>query len=180
MAVQHQKVANRVAQPPSAVSSGNVAKPSCQFYRRNLPHINNRKTFFITFSTHNRWILPKSVRDSAITHALHDNGTKIHLHSIVVMPDHVHMILTTLCDVNGNAFGLAEIMSGIKSCSAHSINKKLKRKETVWQDESFDHILRSNEKLVEKIEYICNNPVRKGLVKKPNDYPWLWREPAEE
>jgi REP element-mobilizing transposase RayT len=180
MAIQRQKVADRVAQPPSAVSSKDDAKPSNSFYRRNLPHINNRKTFFITFSTHNRWILPESVRDVVITHALHDHGTKIQMHSIVVMPEHVHMIFTTLCDTNGNPFSLAEIMSGIKSCSARSINKKLEKKGTVWQDESFDHILRSNESLIEKSEYICNNPVRKGLVAKSEDYPWLWQEPTQE
>jgi REP element-mobilizing transposase RayT len=180
MTSQRQQAADRVAQPPSAVSSMEVAKPATPSYRRNLPHINNRKTFFITFSTCKRWILPESVRGLVITHALHDHGTKINLRCIVVMPDHVHIILTPLCDPDENTFGLAEIMSGIKSCSARAINKKLGRRGSVWQDESFDHILRSNEKLVEKIEYIYNNPVRKGLAKRPDDYLWLWKEPAEQ
>ncbi len=56
-------------------------------------------------------------------------------------------------------------MNGIKGASAHSINKLLKRRGHVWQDESFDHILRSEEKMISKVEYICQNPVRKGLVK---------------
>jgi hypothetical protein len=67
-------------------------------------------------------------------------------------------------------------MSGIKGASAHSVNKVLLRRGRVWQDESFDHVLRSDEKVREKVEYICQNPVRKGLVAHEGDYPWLWRE----
>ena len=44
----------------------------------------------------------------------------------------------------------------------------------VWQEESFDHMLRSNESFEEKLEYIRRNPVRRGLVSKPEDYRWLW------
>ena len=46
----------------------------------------------------------------------------------------------------------------------------------MWQEESFDHVVRSNESLENKIEYIRQNPVRRGLVKSPEEYPWLWVE----
>jgi len=29
---------------------------------------------------------------------------------------------------------------------------------------------------VAKGEYVCNNPVRKGYVRTPDEWPWLWRE----
>ena len=92
------------------------------------------------------------------------------------MPDHVHLIFSPLKDKDGNPFGLAEIMNGIKGASSHSINKALNRGGPVWQFESFDHVLRSDEKIASKVQYICDNPVRKGLVNQVNDYPWLWRE----
>ncbi len=95
------------------------------------------------------------------------------------MPDHVHMIFTPLNDDTGAPFGLAEIMNGIKGASAHSINKALNRRGRVWQDESFDHILRSDESACNKAQYICENPVRKGLVGEVDSYPWLWREWVE-
>jgi len=41
-------------------------------------------------------------------------------------------------------------------------------------DESFDHIIRHEEELKEKIEYVQNNPVRKGLVDVPQQYRWLF------
>jgi hypothetical protein len=56
------------------------------------------------------------------------------------------------------------------------VNRALGRGGSLWQDESFDHLLRSDESLRQKAEYICQNPVRAGLVEREEDYPWLWRE----
>ena len=163
-----------VAQPPPAVSA---AKPARAAYKRNLPHIQAEdKGFFITFATWKRWELPPAARDLVLTHCLHDHSTKFQLHGTVVMPEHVHMVFTPLRDRNGEVFGLAEILSGIKGASAHNVNKLLHRKGHVWQDESFDHILRTNESVSAKVDYICQNPVRKGLVQTIDEYPWLWRE----
>ena len=148
------------------MSSKPLAKPSKGFSQRNLPHLQaEERTIFVTFATYRRWVLPQSVREIIIRHCLHDHRTKLQVHGVVVMPDHVHMVFTPLKDRTGNPFGLPEIMNGIKGASAHSINKLLKRRGHVWQDESFDHILRSEEKMISKVEYICQNPVRKGLVK---------------
>jgi REP element-mobilizing transposase RayT len=156
------------------------AKPAKGSYRRNLPHIQrDGKILFVTFRTYKHWILPEAVRDLVIKHCQYDHGKKYQLHGAVVMPDHVHMVFTPARDDMGNTFGLAQIMNGIKGASAHSINKLLKRKGHVWQDESFDHVLRSNESAESKVNYICQNPVRKGLVKSENEYPWLWREWVE-
>ena len=44
----------------------------------------------------------------------------------------------------------------------------------VWQDESFDHILRGDESLKKKIIYIMDNPVRAGLAARPGEYRWVW------
>ena len=89
---------------------------------------------------------------------------------------HVHMIFTPLRDVNQEPFTFEEILGGIKGASVHSVNKALKRSGQLWQDESFDHVIRSSESLNEKVEYVMQNPVRKGLVSRPEDYKWLWRK----
>jgi len=86
------------------------------------------------------------------------------------------MIVTPYEDEKGSTFKLSEILNGIKGASAHSINKALGRKGHVWQDESFDHVLRSTESLYEKCQYICENPVRRGLAATPEDWPWRWNE----
>ncbi len=106
--------------------------------------------------------------------SLRANQWTIDLRAIVVMPDHVHMIFTPLVDIQrSEVFALARITKAIKGTSAHLINRKLGRPGRVWQEESFDRVLRVSEKLDEKIAYILNNPVRKGLVNRPEQYRWL-------
>ncbi len=89
------------------------------------------------------------------------------------MPDHVHLVLTPLYD--GTAFcSVAEITQGIKSSSAHQINKLQARQGQVWQRESFDRVLKREESIAAKVEYIIQNPVRAGLTRTAAEYPWLW------
>jgi REP element-mobilizing transposase RayT len=147
-------------------------------YRRNLPHIERSgRAHFVTFDTHKRWQLPPLARDLVLKHCLHDNGRKMQLYIVVIMPDHVHMIFMPLESETHETFSFQEIVGAIKSVSAHSVNKALKRSGAVWQDESFDHVVRHGENLEKKIQYVRENPVRRGLVSKPEDYPWLWEEP---
>ena len=178
--IGHYGCAKRVAQPPSAGNVAGEARPTSSQYRRNLPHIQKPgKTYFITFCTHKRCELPNNARDIVLHHCLFDHGKRYHLHGCVVMPDHVHLVLTPLQDKAGETYGLAEIMNGIKGASVHSINRLLGRKGKIWQDESFDHLLRSTESAQQKVEYLSGNPVRKGLVSSVDDYSWVWREGIE-
>jgi REP element-mobilizing transposase RayT len=116
-----------------------------------------------------------SDKSSSIIVFTHDHDAKMILHAAVIRPDHVHMLLSPLSDGQGHPYSLSEIMKGIKGASATSVNKALVRKGKVWQVESFDHILRNEESLRDKGEYLANNPVRKGLTSRAEDYPWLWR-----
>ena len=93
------------------------------------------------------------------------------------MPDHVHLLLRPLRDEIGWPFPLVDILQCFKGATAHRINKLLSTSGPVWEEESFDHVLRSDESLKEKCEYIMQNPVAAGLVRKPEDYRWLWVNP---
>jgi REP element-mobilizing transposase RayT len=152
------------------------------FYRRRLPHLQrDDKPHFLTFCTDHRWILPEPARSIVLQCCLHDLDTKIDLEVVVVMPDHVHLIFTPL--VNQQAMvvcSLAEITDAIKGASAHKINQALKRKGRVWQPESFDHVIRSSEGMEQKVEYLLENPVRRGLVERWMDYRWVWRRPVAD
>jgi REP element-mobilizing transposase RayT len=88
---------------------------------------------------------------------------------VVVMPDHVHLITTPYDDV-----ALCHLLDRIKGASVHLINRLLRRSGKLWQRDSFDRILRSDESLYAKREYIFNNPVRAGLVTRWQDYRWIW------
>lgn len=145
------------------------------FYRRKLPHLQcDEKPHFVTFCTYKRWILPERVRQIVLDCCLYDNGIKFDLKVAVVMPDHVHLIFTPL--VNAAAmemYSLAEIVGSVKSASAHRINKFLDRRGKIWQTESFDRALRSSESLDAKIQYVLENPVRRGLASTWTEYPGL-------
>ena len=145
-------------------------------YRRRLPHLQkDERALFITFATAHRWHLPPAAREIVLNCCLAHHGNQYELFTAAVMPDHAHLILCALRRPDGWCWCLPEIMHAIKGPSAKSINKLLNRKGTVWQQESFDHVLRSDESLDQKVDYICNNPVRAGLASSPDQYPWLWR-----
>ncbi len=56
------------------------------------------------------------------------------------------------------------------------INRAIGRSGPVWNRESFDHVVRHNESLEEKIDYVVQNPVRAGLVTDASEYPWVFRK----
>ena len=92
------------------------------------------------------------------------------------MPDHVHMILTPLIDKQrGETFSLMRITQSLKGASARAINQTLHYHGPVWQQESFDHVLRSSEGLDASFDYVLQNPVRRGLVRDWREYPWAWQ-----
>jgi len=96
------------------------------------------------------------------------------------MPDHVHLILIPTIDAKRRAvIPLPAIMKAIKGASAHQINRRLARRGSIWQEESFDRVLWSSEKLDEKIAYILQNPVRCGLVREWREYSWIWYRDRE-
>src|SRR5262249_6410419 len=146
--------------------------------RRNLPHIQALiGTYFVTFKA-GRVFLPPAARSIALKHCLFENDKRIDLHAVVIMPSHVHMLFTPMENDLTEPYSLAEIMKGIKGTSAYNINKLLGRKGQLWQDESFDRIMRAGE-FENKFNYICANPVDAGLCTKPQDYRWLWIQPAQ-
>ena len=148
-----------------------------QFYRRNLPHLQKDFTpHFITFITKFRWILPPTARDIVLSCCCHDHQKRYELYVAVVMPDHVHLILTPLIDEQRQKiFSLVKITQTIKGASARVINRQLRRSGAVWQEESFDHVLRSSEGLDAKVDDVLQNPARKGLVKNWHEYRWSWK-----
>jgi putative DNA methylase len=88
------------------------------------------------------------------------------LHAYVVMANHVHALLEPRAS-------LARIMKAVKGYTAREANRLLDREgKHFWQDESFDHWIRSEAEFVKTVRYIERNPVTAGLVSRPEDWPW--------
>jgi REP element-mobilizing transposase RayT len=120
-------------------------------------------------------MLAATSRDLVLEHCLREGGilplvaiARIHLYAVVIMPDHVHFLLRPLRDPNGWPYPLVDILQCLKGATAHRINKLLSRAGPVWEEESLDHVLRSDESLKDKVEYIRQNPVRRGYGRARN------------
>ena len=132
-------------------------------YRRRLPHIEkDKRPIFITFTTDHRWKMPDGARTIVVESCLKENGNKFELHTAVVMPGHSHLE-SPLRDAEGWNFSLPQIMRAVRGVLAREINILLSRSGPVWQEEFLDHVLRSNDSVAEKMDYICRNPVRAGI-----------------
>lgn len=93
------------------------------------------------------------VRQVVVDALNHFDGDRYRLHTWVVMPNHVHVVVTPL-----GKHELSDILHSWKSFTSKVINKLIAKTGVFWQAESFDHIVRSSE-LMEKIEaYILANP----------------------
>ncbi len=67
-------------------------------------------------------------------------------------------------------------MKGIKGTTARELNRRRGTKGKIWQEESFDRIVRSLAELQEKLAYMYRNPVKLGLTDAPDSYPgWYIR-----
>jgi len=84
---------------------------------------------------------------------------RVHVDCFVLMPDHVHLIITMAKDSETT---LGEWVKAFKRIVG---NREIK-----WQAGFFDHVLRNDESRSEKWEYIRMNPVRAGLVDEPEKW----------
>lgn len=95
----------------------------------------------------------ESVRNIVADTIMHFNGERYDIHAFVIMPNHVHVLLSPRGD---NL--VQDIVGSWKKFSAHEINKMLGRQGSVWERESFDHMVRNEFSYKEKVDYIISNP----------------------
>ena len=89
----------------------------------------------------------------------HFDGHRYHLYAWSIMPNHVHVIVEP---VGGHE--IEKIVHTWKSFTAHRMNKILNRMGQFWQQESYDHIIRSEKEYWFQIEYVWNNPEKAGFT----------------
>ena len=112
---------------------------------------------------------PKWLRDPAVaemcTEALHHGaGTRYELHAWVIMPNHVHLILTPKAD-------LAQTVRWLKIATAKRTNDLLGRTgQPFWHREYFDHWIRSEQEFNRVVR--CVEHVAAGLVQSPEHWQW--------
>ena len=96
-----------------------------------------------------------AVRQIVIDSLLFNNGKSYWIHCFVIMPNHVHLLMSPIGDTTIN-----ESIGNIKKFTAHSINRLLERQGEVWQREIFDRMVRDQQNYEAYERYIYNNPSR--------------------
>lgn len=89
------------------------------------------------------------------------------LHEFVVMPDHLHLLLTPSATTT-----LEKAIQLIKGGSSHQIHKQRNQGMEIWQEGFYDWTIRDMRDWQTKVDYIRLNPVRAGLVERPQDWPY--------
>jgi REP element-mobilizing transposase RayT len=83
------------------------------------------------------------------------------------MPNHVHFF----CSAELGAKTLPMFVQAWKQWTSKRIKRELNLAGTLWQEEFFDHVLRSSESYSQKWDYVKENPVRAALVKSSDEWP---------
>jgi REP element-mobilizing transposase RayT len=95
------------------------------------------------------------------------------LHSYVVMPNHVHLLMTPLVEVS-------KVMQSLKRFTAREGNRILGLTgQPFWQDESYDRLVRDETEFQRIADYIEMNPVKSGLAATPEEFPWSSARPID-
>ena len=89
------------------------------------------------------------------------------LPGFVVMPDHLHLLVLPAADDT-----VYRLVHEFKSVSGRNINAGRGHKRPLWQKGFFDRFMRTPKEFLETLDCMHQNPVRKGLVRKPEDWRW--------
>lgn len=144
--------------------------------RKMLPHetpfrVGRNSPYFITICAQRRGI--NQLCDNVVAHRLWESV--LYRQSLgqwwprlfLLMPDHLHMIVYFSTEVE-----LKKTVTSWKRYTASQFGVS-------WQQGFFDHRIRDQKFLIQKMEYIRLNPVRAGLVESPEDWPFCWEVEVE-
>lgn len=118
----------------------------------------NRRKLFTTGKFRD-WFL-NILRQDAGTHSFA-------VHAYCLMPDHIHLLLEGLNPVSD----VLHFIKAVKTKTSTTFARKTG--QGLWQKKFYDHILRRNDSPGGVAWYIWMNPVRAGICRKPEEYPFL-------
>ncbi|MEW5979975.1 MAG: transposase [Acidobacteriota bacterium] len=89
------------------------------------------------------------------------------LYGYVLMPDHWHALVFPRFPVT-----ISDVIQNVKRITSLKINHQRGRRGTLWQHQFWDRFVRHRKEFAERLDYMHYNPVRKGLVGKPEHWRW--------
>jgi len=115
----------------------------------------------------NCWLADDRIAAIVQNALLFFHGRRYQLHEWAVMPTHVHSLWE-----RWPGWELKTIMHSWKSYTSNEANRILRLEGQFWQEEAFDRFIRDEQHYQNSVEYIRQNPVKAGSVKRPED--WIY------
>jgi putative transposase len=128
------------------------------------------RTFFISSATwERRLILQSNPLCELLLDVIRENRGKqrLQVHEFVVMPDHVHLILTPAPLVS-----VEKAVQFIKGGFSYRAKKELNYNHEIWQKGYNEHRIRDAAEYAQHVEYVWMNPVKAGLVQEAAEFPY--------
>jgi putative transposase len=122
---------------------------------------------FITFSCFHRLPLLEASGARETVEAVLELTRARHyarVYAYVLMPEHVHLLVNEPPQIL-----LAQFLKAVKQMTSRQLRGP---REKFWQARYHDSNVRGEKARSEVIRYIHRNPVKRGLVAKPEDWPW--------
>ena|SRR5215831_17004181 len=128
------------------------------------------RTFFVTPKTSMGRALLQSERNATLLIDVlrsYVTARKFQVHDFVVMPDHVHLLITV-----GGDLTIEKAMQYIKGGFSFRLKKELGYLGEVWQRGFSEVRVHDRQSFLRYREYIAQNPVKAGLVDSPETFPY--------
>lgn len=128
----------------------------------------SKQSHFITFSCYQRlpFLWNEHLRDifvESLETVRRRYGLRVY--GYVVMPEHVHLLVSEPdIEILARAIQALKVSVVRRATDIHT--------GTLWQKRYYDHNVRTYESFIGKLRYIHRNPVKRGLVQKPEDWRW--------
>jgi len=101
-----------------------------------------------------------------------DSQKRFSIGAFVIMPDHYHLVI-----ILTGSNTLPGVMKSLGSYTSREINRRVGTSGKIWQKGYYERSIRKSEDLKEIFDYIHNNPVRKGLIDHPEQWPYSSMHP---
>ncbi len=119
------------------------------------------------------WLVHPAVAEftQVTLHAM--EGILCRLEGYAIMPTHVHVLYSQQLELNRGPAPM-HVADALKTPVAHFASRVLDLRGAFWQKEDYHRILRSAREVDSVQRYLQRDPVRAGLVGKPEEWLWRW------
>ena len=140
--------------------------------------LSSSRTFFVTTKTSMGCPLLQSERNATLFIDVlrsYAAAGKFQVHDFVVMPDHVHLLLTV-----GRDMSIEKAMQFIKGGFSYLLKREFGYAGEVWQKGFSEVRVEDRQSFLQHRQYIAANPVKAGMVDSPEKFPYCFTYLAKQ